>query len=153
MDLSLMIGVLQTLGVSVTTEILTNFLKKYFSERKSDNIAEFETELESFLQINGANIKASTAIEMFAAEGLLRIENSVLYAPDKITIGANKEAVFTLGHDSVSATDRTSIETKGKSEIKGSNAEIEQKEDGSMVFKVGKDGSMKFNVAKKRKGK
>lgn len=91
----------------------------------------------------GAVVEARTVIEMFASQGLLRIEHSILYAPESISIGADKNAEFIFGQDSVSETAKTKIEVRGNSEIRGTNAEIRQNDDGSISFLVGKKDKKK----------
>ena len=138
MDLSHFIEILQSFGVSVSASTFFQFMKNYLGTRTSEHVKEFETQLQSFLDINGANVRASTVINMFASRGLLQIQKSILYAPEKITIGAREKAQFIFGNDSTSSTDRTRIEAKGNAQIIGKNATIVQNPDGSISLLVGK---------------
>ncbi len=126
------------LEAGVTLIKLRRFLRDYVNSTKSDERAEFETELQSFLDIHGTSIKASAVIEMMALEGWLRIEKTELHASERITIGAEHGALFEFGDDSTSSTDRTKIEAHGNAQIRGSGAAIVQKPDGSIEFYVGK---------------
>ena len=138
-DITPFLNILGSFGVNVAASAFWDFLKQSFSNKSQLDRATFERELTAFLQVHGANVKASTVIDMFAAQGLLSIKGSTLFAPNQITMGAGPESEFSFGYDSKSTTDRTEIETPGEAEIRGRNAAIVQNPDGSISFLVGQD--------------
>jgi len=133
--------VLGSLGVNVASNAVYDFLKTSFSGKNTSSRAEFERELGSFLKVHGANVQASTVVDMFAAQGLLSVQGSTIYAPQQITMGAAPGAQFSFGNDSTSSTDRTKVETPGNARISGSNAAMRQNPDGSISFLVGSNES------------
>lgn len=139
MDVTRFLGVLQSFGISVSASAFVEFLKRYLASRRTEAVGEFTEQLDSFLRIHGANVQASTIINAFAAQGLLSIQQSSLYAPQQVTMGADRGATFVFGNNSRSRTDKTAIHAQGSAQIVGSNAAIVQNPDGSISFHVGSD--------------
>lgn len=131
------LSILQSFGISMSASAFVEFLKTYFQTRRTESVNEFETQLDSFLRLHGMNVRASTIINAFATRGLLSIQNSSLYAPNQVTIGAGPGAQFQFGNNSVSQTKNTGIVAGAGAQITGSNAAIVQNPDGSISFHVG----------------
>lgn len=131
------ITVLTSFGVNIASNVFYDFIKRYFQKNPNATVTEFEKELDNFLSINGATVKASTLINAFAEKGILTINNSKLEAPLQIFIGAEEGANFSF-INSVSKTNKTEIKVGINAEIRGGNAGISQNPDGSISFLVGK---------------
>jgi hypothetical protein len=153
MEIAAFSAVLQSFGISVSASAFVEFLKAYFGARESTSPEEFAQHLDSFLRIHGVTVNATTVINAFAARGLLTIQGSKLFAPDKITMGAGQNATFIFGNDSVSSTNNTAIHAQGNAQVVGSNAAIVQNPDGSISFMVGSspNSGMNFYVGSDKK--
>lgn len=152
MDISAFLAILQNFGISVSASAFLEFLKMYFESRKTSSTAEFAQQLDSFLKIQGLTVNAATVINAFAERGLLSIQQSELFAPEKITMGAGQNATFIFGNNSISRTNNTAIHAQGNAQVVGSNAAMVQNPDGSVNFMVGSapNSGMKFYVGKKQ---
>ncbi|MCK9363477.1 MAG: hypothetical protein M0P74_07755 [Syntrophales bacterium] len=153
MDVSAFLAVLQNFGIGISASAFVEFLKAYFESRKTSSPQEFARHLDSFLKIQGVTVNASTVIDAFAERGLLTIQGSTLFAPDKITMGAGQNATFVFGNDSVSRTNNTAIHARGNAQVVGSNAAVVQNPDGSVSFLVGSspNSGMNFYVGSDKK--
>ena len=80
--------ILLDLGINLSANVIFEFVRNYFQAHRTSAVAEFESRLDSFLQMHGVNVQASTVIGAFAARGLLSIQGSSLYAADQILIRA-----------------------------------------------------------------
>ena len=126
------------LGVGIASSAAYDWLKGRFGTGQHISRADLERDLQAFLDVQGAKVRAATVIDMWATRGFLNISGSDLYAPDEITIGAGKGAAFSFGDGSKSETDRTGIVAGRGARIAGSDAAVRQKPDGSISFHVGK---------------
>ena len=126
------------LGIGIATSAAYDWLKTRFGSGQHVSREDLERELQALLDVQGAEVRAATVIDMWAAQGVLRIAGSNLYAPDQITMGAGKGAAFSFGDGSKSETDKTGIVAGTGARITGSNAAIRQNPDGSISFHVGK---------------
>lgn len=131
--------ILRDLGINLSANVIFEFIRSYFQTRQTSTVVEFESSLDSFLQMHGVKIQASTVIGAFAARGLLSIQGSSIYAADRIAIGAGQGAHFLFGDNSTSETAKTKIDAGAGAQIVGSNAAIVQGPDGSIRFYVGGD--------------
>jgi hypothetical protein len=133
------LATLQALGLGVAGNAVYDFVKQQVARPiQRDTL---RANLDSFLNMHGVSVRASTIIDAFVDAGLLSIAGSALYAPNKIMMGAGPGAVFSFGHNSVSQTDKTAIHAHGNAELVGSNAAVVQNPDGSISFLVGRDKS------------
>ncbi len=139
MDIAAFVEILTSIGVSISSSSLYDFLKSFANKHASPSIENFQSELQNFLEINGSNIKASTVIDLFVENGLLVVTGSNIFAPNQITMASGNQGSFIFGNNSTSLTERTRIEASGNAQIIGKgNAAIVQDEDGSIRFMVGK---------------
>jgi hypothetical protein len=109
MDSSVLVGVLQDLGVNISASAIYDFLK-----------------------IHGVKAEAAAVIKAFADSGFLSIKGAELVAPDGILIGAGEGALFSFGENSASKTAKTAIHANGSARVEGSNAAVNQNADGSI---------------------
>ena len=98
-------------------------------------------------------VNAATVIDAFAEKGLLSVQESKLFAPEKITVGAGQNATFAFGNDSISRTNNTAVHAQGNAQVVGKNAAIVQNPDGSVSFMVGSspNSGMSFYVGNNKK--
>ena len=153
MDVSAYLAILQAFGISVSASAFVEFLKAYFDSRKTAAPEEFAQQLDSFLKIQGVAVNAATVINAFAEKGLLTIQGSTLFAPEKITMGAGQDATFVFGNNSISRTNNTAIHAQGNAQVVGSNSAMVQNPDGSVNIMVGStpNSGMSFNVGSDKK--
>ena len=76
MDIKPILDVLVGFGVSVSANAVYDFFKGVFSKNSTPSVTEFESALQSFLQVHKANVAASDVISVFASQGLLNIQQS-----------------------------------------------------------------------------
>lgn len=137
MESSILVGVLQDLGVNISASAIFDFLKAKFGSQSSVQKASLEQELSAFLKIYGVKAEAATVIKAFADSGFLSIKGSELVAPEGIMIGAGEGARFSFGENSTSKTTKTAIQANGNTRVEGSNAAVSQNANGSITFHVG----------------
>ena len=137
MDSSILVGVLQDLGVNISASAIYDFLKEKFGSQSSVEEAVLEKELSAFLKIHGVKAEAATVIKALADSGFLSIKGAELFAPDGILIGAGEGARFSFGENSASKTAKTAIHANGNARVEGSNAAVIQNADGSISFPIG----------------
>ncbi len=131
-----------SVGVTVASSIFTDCLRSSFTSGQSVSKEEFASKLQNFMNLQGVDVRASTVIEMFVAEGLLNIEGSNIYAPREIAMGASSGGKFISGNNSTSETKTTKIVASGNAQIVGTgNTAIVQDSGGSIRFFVGKKES------------
>jgi hypothetical protein len=143
-------SLLRDLGINIAASAMYDFFRTRFLSGGQNRQA-LETDLNSFLSLNGVHVSAATVIDAFAAKGLLEVRGTTLYAPQSITMGAAAGATFAFGFDSVSRTDSTAIHAQGDAVMHGTNAEVRQNPDGSVSFHVGGDGHVAISMPKPRK--
>ena len=131
-------SVVTQLAGGIASSAAYDWLKTRFGSGQHVPREDLERELQGFLDVNGADVRAATVIDMWAAQGFLSIVGSKLYAPDSITMGAGPGASFSFGDGSKSETDKTGITAGAGARITGSNTAIRQNPDGSISFHVGK---------------
>ena len=90
MDSSVLVGVLQDLGVNVSASAIYDFLKEKFGLQSSVEKTVLEKKLSAFLKIHGVKTEAATVIKALADSGFLSIKGAELVAPEGILIGANR---------------------------------------------------------------
>ena len=137
MDFSILVGVLQDLGVNIGASAIYDFLKAKFGTHLSVDKTTLEKELSAFLKIHDVKAEAATVIKALADCGFLTIKGSELVAPEAIMIGAGEGARFFFGENSISKTAKTAIHANGNARVEGSNAAVSQNADGSITFHVG----------------
>lgn len=140
MDIGLFIEALSSIGISLSSSFLYDFLKSFARRNPNPTIQQFSSELDNFLHLNGVNVSAETVVEMLVANGLMAVQGSYIYAPQRITMGSVAGGSFVFGDNSTSETARTKIVAQGNARIVSTgNAQIVQGEDGSIQFRVGND--------------
>jgi len=133
MDFSIFLA---DLGIGIGANIVWDCLKRYIKNTTNPTKEGLKDALISELKIEGADIKAEKIISFLAENGDICISETKIYAKDRIEMGSARNASFSFGNDSISRTDKTSIEAIGKAKIIGKgNTKIVQ-EDGSMSFYV-----------------
>ncbi len=149
MDISAYLAVFQSFGISVSASAFFEFLKASFESRKNPDVEKFALQLDSFLKIQGVTVEAGTVTKAFAEKGLLSIQGSTIFAPDKITMGAGQGATFVFGNNGHTRTNNTAIHASGNAQVVGSNSAIDQNPDGSINFMVGStpNSGMSFYVS------
>jgi hypothetical protein len=135
------ISILTGLGLGVASNGVYDFIKKNLGGGKDPT--DFEHKLDAYLNVQGQTVKASTIIDALAKEGKLVFNNSKLYAPEEIRMGAAAGASFVFGNESTSTTDRSGIVAGKGAWITGSDAAIVQSPDGSISFLTGVSGTKK----------
>lgn len=94
-----------------------------------------KNKLVSFLNIQGAEVKAEKIIDFLASNGDIMIEGSSIYANQSISMFSQQNTTLIFGNNSVSATDKTKIEAGHGAFIQAQGgAGIKQNEDGSISF-------------------
>lgn len=154
MDSSILVGVLQDLGVNISASATYDFLKGKFGSQSSVEKMALEKELSAFLKIHSVKAEAATVIKAFADSGFLSIKGAELVAPEGILIGAGEGALFSFGENSASKTAKTAIHANGNARVEGTNAAVSQNSNGSITFHVGSaSGSgLSFFVGKANSG-
>jgi hypothetical protein len=128
---------LAQLGISIAAQTIYDVGKKVLSRGGSskENLAsELASEIPS-LSIENAKVIADTLVDVFAEHGDITIRGTEIHAKDSVWMRSAPGTQFSFGHGSTSSTERTRIETRGNSEIRGTGgAEIRQNDDGSISF-------------------
>lgn len=127
------------IGASVSGRFLYDFLRQVFYKRENMTREEFEREIESFIKINGGNINSEKLIEFLASDGFIDIKNSRIYAKQNIFYQTGDCSGIVLGSNTISSTDKSSIQIgKGCSIVMGNNTSIVQG-NGNISFYTGKN--------------
>ena len=123
------------LGLGITTGMLKDFLKNTFTGKSNITEAELKTAVNNFINICGANITSQKFIEFLANNGFINIKDSLIYANQSIIYQTDDFSNITIGENTESKTNKTSIRLgKGCSIKMGNNCAIVQNEDGSISF-------------------
>lgn len=125
---------LLSFGVNIASSAIYDFIKSTLSSGITDK-DHLQTKLASYLRIENANIVASKIIEFAAENGDISISNSRVHANNTVAMQSASNTSFIFGHNSVSSTINTKIETTGNASIRGSGgASIIQSDNGSIKF-------------------
>jgi hypothetical protein len=124
------------LGVSLTSNVIYDFLKSSISQQKISK-EELTNELEKFLNIENAKIIAEKIIDFTAENGDINISGTYIYAENSITMKSANGTKFSFGNGSSSETSKTRIDAGKGAKIEGKGgAQIRQNPDGSISFLV-----------------
>lgn len=130
------ISVLSQLGLGVATNAIYDLVKARLSGPNPVSVEQLKLELQNVINMNGITLRADKLIEALATNGILQITNSHLHASERAVLGSNGGAAV-FGHNSQSTTRTTAIQAGPGAWIQFSgNAQIEQAEDGSIIFKT-----------------
>ena len=128
---------LLSLGVNLTSSVVYDVVKEYFQQVKNPTAEGLAVELARHLNIDGATIKAENIISFLAKNGDISISDSYIFASKSIIMESSLGTQFTFGNNSVSQTEKSSIEAGHGTQITGSgSARIEQDEDSNINFSV-----------------
>ncbi len=123
------------LGLGITSNVIYDLIKDFFSKNPKADKSQLQNRLASFLNIQNANVVADSIITFLAKNGDIRIEGTSIYANDSISMFSSQNTKFTFGNTSSSTTKNTRIEIGGGAFIQGQcGAGVKQNKDGSMVF-------------------
>lgn len=127
--------ILIQLGLGVTSSFIYERVRDYFSKNQNPTIEGLKNDLASHLSVENANVKADGIVEFLAKNGDIYISGSHIYASKSIIMDSSENTKFTFGNNSVSKTDKSSIEAGFGSQIVGNGGgKIEQDEDGNIKF-------------------
>jgi hypothetical protein len=139
-------AILTNLGSGIATNAIYDCIKDYVSSSSKPTREGLEKALENAIDANGINVSASSVISILASSGVITFQDSNLFAPDEISYVSKEGAKVVFGGHSKSVTSKTAIESIGRRtriSLDG-DAAIRQNEDGSIVFGVGRNGTVKF---------
>lgn len=125
---------LLSIGASVLGSAIYDKAKKVLA-KPNPSVDELKQEIESSLDMDGADVYASTIVDMLAKEGKISIRGSNIFAEDEVSVFSDDGGETSFGHDSTSETKNSKVEAQGNSEIntKG-KAGWRQNPDGSISF-------------------
>lgn len=130
-------SVLSQLGLGVASNAIYSWLDRLNAHPYEPDHA--SADLQNHLNLLGVEITAETIIEALAENGIIKIEQSQIYANESILFGSVKGRA-SIGDGSAMSTKNTSIIIGVGASIESQgNAQIRQNPDGSITFNVGKD--------------
>lgn len=134
--------VLLGLSINLTSSAIVEFVKDLLRSNPDIDQDELRQRLATFINIQGADIKAKKVINFLAKSGFIVIEGSKVYSGEAILMYAGQGTRLTFGSNSISETPNTKIEAGSGAYIQAQGgAGIKQNEDGGISIFTGEDKS------------
>jgi len=123
------------LGINLASSVIYDLVKMYHRSTTNPTIDGLKNYLASKLVVENAVIKANTIIDFMAKNGDILIQGTSIYAPQSVQMNSSQNTSLVFGNNSVSSTDKTSVEAGYGAQIVASGgAGIRQNEDGSIIL-------------------
>jgi hypothetical protein len=126
------------IGIGIISNQVSKLIGDFYNGVK--NAYDFKKELDDIIRMNGINVSSEKIIEILAANGIIEIRDSSIYAGQSVVLGSSGLGHSSFGNNSELRTDKSSINAGNGCFIQtNGNAFIKMGEDGSISFCTGKN--------------